>query len=197
MSTAHTPTDPTSTPRAEPAVRKPLARRALTASAMFLCASAIATTLANPAMAATRPISPLSLGKPVVTASCKGGSYHLATPGSPMTTISGQKWTSGIALIGTNCNTAFTWQLKGGYSTLEARVELDAAGSGPLQVEFRSGNAPVKFKVDGRMLSELTVGSQGPVPIDVPVAGVHDLSIVLPNSGSDAGILDVTSGNPV
>ena len=168
MSTVQTPTDPTSTPRAEPAVRKPLARRALTASAMFLCASAIATALANPAMAATRPISLLSLGKPVVTASCKGGSYHLATPGSPMTTISGQKWTSGIALIGTNCNTAFTWQLKGGYSTLEARLELDAADSGPLQVEFRSGNAPLKFKVDGRMLSELTVGSQGRYPSRCP-----------------------------
>ena len=76
-------------------------------------------------------------------------------------------------------------------------MELDGADSGPLQVEFRSGNAPVKFKVDGRMVSELKVGSQGPVQIEVPVAGVHHLSIVLPNSGSDAGILDVTSSNLV
>ena len=197
MPTVQTPTNPTSTPRTEPAPRNPLARRALATSAMFLCTSVIVTTLANPAIAATRPISLLSLGKPVVTANCKGGSYHLATPGSPMTTISGQKWTSGISLIGTNCNTAFTWQLKAGYSTLDVRVELDGADSGPLQVEFRSGNIPLKFKVDGRTLSELKVGAQGPVSIEVPVAGLHHLSIVLPNQGSDPGILDVISSQLV
>jgi hypothetical protein len=46
-----------------------------------------------------------------------------------MTTISGQKWTSGIALIGTNGNTAFASQLKGSYSMSAPKV-CDRSGPG-------------------------------------------------------------------
>jgi hypothetical protein len=38
--------------------------------------------------------------------------------------------TSGFSLIGTNCNTLFTWDFNRSYSTLRATVALDAANSG-------------------------------------------------------------------
>ena len=169
------------------------AGRAIAAGTILMCAAGIATTLANPAVAAPKPVTLQALGKPAVSANCKGGSYRVATAASPMTTISGRKWTSGISLTGTNCNTAFTWKLTSGYTSLNATFELDGADSGPLKVEFRSGNAPVKFKVNGKMVSQLKVGPQGPVQVGASLKGLRQLSIVLPNAGSDAGILDVTS----
>jgi len=169
-----------------------LARRALVAGATLLLTAGTATALATPAIAATKMVTLQSLGHPTVTAKCKGGSYRVATPGSPMTTISGKKWTSGFALTGTNCNTLFSWSLKNGYSTFKATIGLDAANSGPLAVQFRSTNAPIKFTVGGKTVSQLKVGTPG-AQVQVPLRGVRQLVIVLPNSGSDAGILDVTS----
>jgi hypothetical protein len=145
------------------------------------------------ALGTTKAADLQSLGEPVVTAKCSGGSYRAATPTSPMTTISGQKWTSGFSLIGANCDTSFTWQLNYNYSTLRATLALDQANSGPLQVQFRSGNVPIKFQVGGKTVSELKV--TGNSPVQVPVSGLGQLSIVLPNPGSDAGILDVTSNS--
>jgi hypothetical protein len=173
--------------------RRTGAGRAIATGAVLMCAAGIATTLANPALAAPKPVTLQALGKPVISANCQGGSYRVATAASPMTTISGRKWTSGIALTGTNCNTAFTWKLTSGYTSLNATFELDGADSGPLKVEFRSGNAPVKFKVNGKLVSQLKVGPQGPVRVGASLKGLRQLSIVLPNAGSDAGILDVTS----
>jgi hypothetical protein len=132
-----------------------------------------------------------SLGEPRITAKCGGGSYRAATPTSPMTTISGQKWTSGFSLIGSNCDTYFTWQLNYSYSTLKATVALDEADSGPLPVQFRSGDTPIKFQAGGKTVSQLEV--TGSTSVQVPVSGLGQLSIVLPNPGSDAGILDVTA----
>lgn len=175
--------------------RAPRAQRAFGASAILLCTLGIGVTLSSPAMAATKPATLQTIGKPTVSANCKGGSYRVATPGSPMTTISGKKWASGISLTGTNCNTSFTWKLKAGYSTLKATVELDAADSGPLQLAFRSGNVPIKFNVNGRSVTAIKVGPQGSVQVQVPVAGLRQLTITLPNSGSDAGILDVTTNS--
>ena len=135
-----------------------------------------------------------SLGEPRASAKCNNnGSYREATPTSPMTTISGQKWTSGFSLIGTNCDTSFTWQLNYSYSKLKATVALDQANSGPLKVQFRSGDAPIKFQVGGKTVSQLEV--TGSSSVQVPVQGVGQLSIVLPNAGSDAGILDVTANS--
>ena len=143
------------------------------------------------ALGTTKAANLESLGEPSVTAKCNGGSYRAATPTSPMTTISGQKWTSGFSLIGTNCNTSFTWGLNNAYSTLRATLALDQANSGPLRVQFRSGNAPIKFQVGGKTVSQLIVS--GSSSVRVPVQGLGQLSIVLPNPGSDAGILDVTT----
>jgi hypothetical protein len=168
-------------------------RRALTTSALLLFSAASTVALASPVLAAAKPNTLQSLGKPSVTANCKGGSYRPATATSPMTTISGKKWVSGFSLIGTNCNTYFTWRLNSSYSTLKAMVELDAANSGPLLVQFRSGNAPVKFQAGGKTVSQLKVSKQSSV--QVTVRGLRQLSIVLPNPGSDAGILDVTSNS--
>jgi hypothetical protein len=135
-----------------------------------------------------------ALGEPRVTAKCNNtGSYREATPTLPMTTISGEKWTSGFSLIGTNCDTYFTWQLNYAYSTLKATLALDAADSGPLPVQFRSGNVPIQFQVGGKTVSELRV--TGSSSVVVPVSGLGQLSIVLPNRGSDAGILDVTANS--
>jgi hypothetical protein len=145
------------------------------------------------ALGTTKATNLQSLGQPSVTANCKGGSYREATPTSPMTTISGQKWTSGFSLVGTNCDTSFTWGLNNAYSTLTATLALDQANSGPLRVQFRSGNAPIKFQVGGRTVSQLEV--TGSSSIRVPVQGIGQLSIVLPNPGSDAGILDVTTNS--
>ena len=142
------------------------------------------------ALGTTKAANLQSLGEPSVTAKCTGGSYRAATPTSPMTTISGKKWTSGFSLIGTNCGTSFTWGLNNAYSTLTATLELDAANSGPLPVQFSSGNAPIKFQVGGKTVSQLTVS--GSSTVQVPLRGLSQLSIVLPNPGSDAGILDVT-----
>ena len=184
-------------PSARPDVtaRAPRAQRALGASAVFLCAVGIGVTLASPALAATKPATLQTIGKPTVTANCKGGSYRVAKPGSPMTTISGKKWSSGISLTGTNCNAFFTWKLNGGYSTFKATVELDAADSGPLQLAFRSGNVPIKFNANSRTVIAVKVGAQGSVRIQVPVTGLRQLTIALPNGESDAGILDVTSNS--
>ena len=134
-----------------------------------------------------------ALGEPRITAKCSGGSYREATPTSPMTTISGQKWTTGFSLIGTNCDTSFTWQLNYSYSKLKATVALDQANSGPLKVQFRSGDASIKFQVGGKTVSQLEV--TGSSSVQVPVQGVGQLSIVLPNAGSDAGILDITANS--
>jgi hypothetical protein len=173
------------------ATRSP--QRAFAASTLLLLSATATAALANPASAAAKPSSLQSLGKPSVTATCKGGSYRPATSTSPMTTISGKKWTSGFSLVGTNCNTYFTWRLGSSYSTLKAVVELDAANSGPLVVQFRSGNAPVKFQTGGKTVSQLKITKQSSV--QVTVRGLRQLSIVLPNPGSDAGILDVTSNS--
>jgi hypothetical protein len=96
-------------------------------------------------------------------------------------------------LTGTNCDTSFTWQLNYSYSKLKATVALDQANSGPLKVQFRSGDAPIKFQVGGKTVSQLEVTASSSV--QVPVQGVGQLSIVLPNAGSDAGILAVTANS--
>jgi hypothetical protein len=145
------------------------------------------------ALGTTKAADLQSIGEPSVTAKCSGGSYRAATPTSPMTTTSGQKWTSGFSLIGTNCDTSFTWALNNDYSTLTATLALDQANSGPLRVQFRSGDAPIKFRVGGKTVSELKV--TGSSTVQVPVQGLGQLSIVLPNPGSDAGILDVTANS--
>jgi hypothetical protein len=166
-------------------------RRAVGAGALLLFTAGTAAALASPALATTKPTNLQSISKPGITATCKGGSYRQATAASPMTTISGKKWTSGFALVGTNCNTYFTWRLNGSYSTLKAAVALDAANSGPLLVQFRSGNVPVKFQAGGKTVSQLKLSTGSSV--QVTVRNIRQLSIVLPNPGSDAGILDVTS----
>jgi hypothetical protein len=145
------------------------------------------------ALGTTKAANLQSLGEPSVTAKCTGGSYRAATPSSPMTTISGKKWTSGFSLIGTNCDTSFSWGLNNAYSTLTATLALDQANSGPLQVQFRTGNAPIKFQAGGKTVSQLEV--TGSSSVQVPVRGLQQLSIVLPNPGSDAGILDVTTNS--
>ena len=145
------------------------------------------------ALGTTKAADLQSLGEPSVTAKCSGGSYRAATPSSPMTTISGKKWTSGFSLIGTNCDTSFTWGLNNASSTLTATLALDQANSGPLRVQFRTGNSPVKFQVGGKTVSQLEV--TGSSSVQVPVRGLQQLSIVLPNPGSDAGILDVTTNS--
>jgi hypothetical protein len=140
-----------------------------------------------------KPANLQSLGKPAITAKCSGGSYRPATPASPMTTITGKKWTSGFSLVGTNCNTFFTWRLNTSYSSLRATVALDAANSGPLVVQFRSGNVPIKFQSGGKTVSQLKVTGSSAVQLNL--RGLRQLSIVLPNAGSDAGILDVTTNS--
>jgi hypothetical protein len=165
---------------------------ALAASALLVFTGG-AAALANPAVAATKPATLQSLGKPSVAAKCKGGSYRPATPTSPMTTISGKKWTSGFSLIGTNCDTSFSWRLNKPYSSLKATVALDASNSGPLLVQFRSGNALVKFQAGGKTVSQLKVTNNSSVVVNL--GGLRQLSIVLPNPGSDAGILDVTANS--
>jgi hypothetical protein len=179
---------------AKSATRSRLGGRALVTGAVLLFTAGTATALAGPAVAATKTATLQSLGKPTVTANCKGGSYRTASASSPMTTISGKKWTSGFALTGTNCNTLFSWSLKNGYSNFKAEIQLDAANSGPLLVQFRSGNTPVKFTAGGKAVYQLKVGPQG-AQIQLPARGISRLVIALPNAGSDAGILDVTSNS--
>ena len=145
------------------------------------------------ALGTTKAADLQSIGEPSVSAKCSGGSYRAATPTSPMTTISGQKWTSGFSLIGTNCDTSFTWGLNNDYSTLRATLALDQANSGPLKVQFRSGKTPIKFRVGGKTVSQLEV--TGSSSVQVPVQRLGQLSVVLPNPGSDAGILDVTANS--
>ena len=147
----------------------------------------------SPPSAAPKPATLQSMGKPSITAKCPGGSYRAATPASPMTTITGKKWTSGFSVIGTNCNTFFTWRLNTSYSTLRATVALDAANSGPMLVQFRSGNVPIKFQAGGKTVSQLKVTGSSMVQLNV--RDLRQLSIVLPNPGSDAGILDVTTNS--
>jgi hypothetical protein len=172
-------------------VRSQSARSFLAAGALLLFTAGTTAALATPAVAAPKPTILQSLGKPTIAAKCKGGSYRPATPASPMTTVSGKKWTSGFSLVGTNCNTFFTWRLNGSYSSLKAVIALDAANSGPLSVQFTSGNVPVKFQAGGKTVSQVKISSGSSVQVNV--RGLRQLSIVLPNPGSDAGILDVTS----
>jgi hypothetical protein len=72
-------------------------------------------------------------------------------------------------------------------------LTLPQANSGPLKVQFRSGDTPIRFGVGGKTVSQLEV--TGSSSVQVPVQGVGQLSIVLPNGGSDAGILDVTANS--
>ncbi|HTT89853.1 MAG TPA: hypothetical protein VMF65_09895 [Acidimicrobiales bacterium] len=153
--------------------------------------SSVGAAAASPAAGTAKPVTLQSLGKPTITAKCSGGQYRPATPNSPMTTIRGKKWTSGFSLIGTNCDTSFTWRLNTSYSTLVATLALDAANSGPLSVQFRSGNVPIRFQSGGKTVSQLKVTASSSVQINL--RGLRQLSIVLPNPGSDAGILDVTT----
>ncbi len=177
--------------RTKRAVRSQSARSFLAASALLLFTAGTTAALASPAVAAPKPTILQSLGKPTVAAKCKGGSYRPATTAAPMTTVTGKKWTSGFSLIGTNCNTFFTWRLNGSYSSLKAVIALDAANSGPLSVQFASGNVPVKFQAGGKTVSQIKISSGSSVQVNV--RGLRQVSIVLPNPGSDAGILDVTS----
>lgn len=71
---------------------------------------------------------------------------------------------------------------------------LDQSDSGPVAVSFRSGSTTLKFAANGKGVSTVKV-SGGPAHLEVPLYGVHQLSFVLPNGGSDAGILDVTSAS--
>lgn len=169
------------------------ARHILASAAMSaVTAGLLAVSFATPSLAATKPVSLQSLGKPTVTASCKGGSYRVATSSAPLNTISGQKSTTGFALTGTNCNTAFTWHIGPGHSELNVMAILDQSDSGPVALSFRSGSTALKFAANGKGVSTLKV-SGSPAHLEVPLRGVHQLSFVLPNGGSDAGILDVTS----
>ena len=56
-----------------------------------------------------------------------------------------------------------------------------------------TGNSPIKFQVGGKTVSQLEV--TGSSSVQVPVRGLQQLSIVLPNPGSDAGILDATTNS--
>ena len=170
--------------------RKVLSRMAFGAVAtMMLCSL---PNFAAVSMAASKPLSLQSLGKPKITASCNGGSYHVASAATPITTISGKKWTTGFALWGTNCDTRFTWSVGNSFSEFRATVTLDMSGSGPVAVAFQSGSTPLKFTAGNRSVSTFVVG-QGSTQLKVPVRGVRQLSVVLPNRGSDAGIVVVTS----
>jgi hypothetical protein len=55
------------------------------------------------------------------------------------------------------------------------------------------GNSPIKFQLGGKTVSQLEV--TGSSSVQVRVRGLEQLSIVLPNPGSDAGILDVTTNS--
>jgi len=154
--------------------------------------AALSVGLASPSMASPKPATLQSLGKPAITAACKGGSYRVASPSAPLMTISGHKYSNGFALTGTNCNTLFTWQIPTGYSTLSATVVLDQSDSGPLAMTFKSGHTALKFTANGHPVSTFKAGTNL-AHVQVPVHGLHQVTIVLPNGGSDAGILDVTS----
>lgn len=170
--------------------RKTPSRMALGVVATIMLSSL--PNFAGVSMAASKPLSLQSLGKPQITASCKGGSYHTASAATPLTTISGKKWTTGFALWGTNCDTRFTWSVSNRFSEFRATVTLDMSASGPVAVAFQSGNKPLKFTAGSRSVSTFDVG-QGSTQLKVPVRGVRQLSVVLPNRGSDAGIVVVTS----
>jgi hypothetical protein len=174
----------------------PFRARPILASAALsmLSAGLLAMSFAAPSLAAGKPVSLQSLGKPTVTANCKGGSYRAATASAPLLTISGQKSTTGFALTGTNCNTMFTWHIGPGYSELNVMAILDQSDSGPVGVSFRSVGTALKFTANGHNVSMVKVAGS-PAHLEVPLHGVHQLSIVLPNGGSDAGILDVTSAH--
>lgn len=83
--------------------------------------------------------------------------------------------------------------LNNDYSTLRATLALDQANSGPLKVQFGSRNTPIEFRVGGKTVWQLEV--TGSSSVQVPVQGLGQLSVVLPNPGSDAGILDVTANS--
>jgi hypothetical protein len=154
--------------------------------------AAFSVALPNPSIAAPKPVTLQSLGKPAITASCKGGSYRVASSSAPLMTISGHKYSTGFALTGTNCNTLFTWRIPTGYSSLSATVILDQSDSGPLAMTFNSGRTALKFTANGHSVPTFKAASS-PAHLQVAVHGLHQVSIVLPTGGSDAGILDVTS----
>jgi hypothetical protein len=159
---------------------------------LAISTAALGLALAGPSMAAPKPASLQALGKPTIAASCKGGSYRVATSSTPLMTISGYKSKTGFALTGTNCDTSFTWQIATGYSKVSATVILDQSDSGPLAIAFKSGHNALKFTANGHNVSVFKAGTSA-AHLQVQVRGLHQVTIVLPNGGSDAGILDVTS----
>ena len=127
---------------------------------LAISTAALGLALASPSMAAPKPASLQALGKPTIAASCKGGSYRVATSSTPLMTISGYKSKTGFALTGTNCDTSFTWQIATGYSKVSATVILDQSDSGPLAVAFKSGHNALKFTANGHNVSVFKAGTE-------------------------------------
>jgi len=152
-----------------------------------------ATTSARATSAAPSGVAPVvelsALGSPTVSATCGGGSYRQATAAAPLNGISTSAAT-GFELTGSNCDTSFTWKLAHNYARFAATVFASRSDSGPVSVAFVGDGRPLPFTVGGAAATSARVSS--PLVVNVETAGVTSLTITLPNSGEDAGVLDVT-----
>ncbi len=135
-----------------------------------------------------------SLGAPTVSGVCAPGSYQTATGLRPLATISGATLRAGMQLSGAACDTTFTWHVGRQFSAVRATVYLDRADSGPVPFTLRNGQSALAFLANGRTVDQVTV-SGTPVRVRVDLRGVDTFSIVLPNHGDDAGVLDLTPGH--
>jgi hypothetical protein len=143
-------------------------------------------------LTASATVSLRSLGAPKATARCVGAAYRVASAKQPIYVNGGRRFTSGFELTGASCDTTFTWRLAGRYTRFTADVYLNQADSGPLPLVFKSGSAVIAFSANAKTVKSATVKTSV-VRVQVTVSGVQNFSIVMPNGGNDAGLLDFTA----
>ena len=147
------------------------------------------TTTTAPEPAAATSLQ--ALGAPAVTAACAGATYTAATPTTPLTTQGNRKFTAGMKLSAGPCTTTFTWHLSGAYASWTSFPLPDITTTGSLPLAFTSGSTPLAFSANGNNVNQVVVGPTG-VNISVNMTGVQNFSIVVPNTASETGILDIT-----
>jgi hypothetical protein len=156
--------------------------------------SASPTGAVSPSASGAAPIDLAALGAPTVSAACGGGSYRQAAAASPLHGIATSAAT-GFELTGSNCDTSFTWKLGRGYARFTATVFPSMSDSGPVSVAFAGDGHPLSFTAGGAAATSVRVSS--PLIVSVETGGVASLTITLPNSGQDAGVLDFTDATLV
>jgi hypothetical protein len=134
-----------------------------------------------------------SLGPPTISAACSPAAYQTATKASPLTSISGTILMTGMRLSGAACDTTFTWHLDRRFVAASATIYLDRADSGPVPFTLRNGRSTLTFLANGHTVHRVTVGG-APLQLRVDLRGVDTFSVVMPNRGDDAGVLDITAG---